>query len=179
MPEKSVMDNDDISLFRAAVGPVKRIKQDQVLPARRRPRPIPAHTMAEDRRVLAETMSGLVDPVELETGDELIYRRPGIQHKVFKKLRSGGFRVEAQIDLHGLIVPEAKQALTRFLGECRMRGRKCVRVIHGKGMGSKEGRPIIKNKVNHWLQQRHDILAFCSARPVDGGTGAIYVLLGR
>jgi len=173
------MENDDIHLFRNTVGPVKRIKHDQVLPARKKPRPMPYKSMAEDRQVLADMVEGLIDPAELETGDELIFRRPGIQHKVFKKLRSGNFSVEAQLDLHGMTVPVAKLALHRFLLECHTRNRKCVRIIHGKGMGSKEGRPVIKNKVNLWLQQRKDILAFCSARPIDGGTGAIYVLLSR
>ena len=173
------MDNDDIRLFRNAVGPVKRLKSDKVLAARKKPRPLPLQTMADEQQVLAESLSGEMDPADLETGDELLYRRPGLQNKVFRKLRSGSFSVEAQLDLHGMIVPVAKQALNRFLGECQARGRKCVRIIHGKGMGSKEGRPIIKNKVNLWLQQRHDILAFCSARPIDGGTGAIYVLLSR
>jgi DNA-nicking Smr family endonuclease len=173
------VNSDDIHLFRNAIGPVKRIKQDRVLPARPKPRPLPLKTWAEQRQVLADMLDGTIDPAELETGDELIYRQPGIRQKVFKKLRGGGFSVEAQIDLHGMTVPVAKQALNRFLLECRHLQRRCVRVIHGKGLGSMEGRPVIKNKVNRWLQQRKDVLAFCSARPIDGGTGAVYVLLGR
>jgi len=173
------MDNDDIHLFRNTVGPVKRLKQDRVLTARKKPRPLPLQTMAAEQQVLAELLSGPLDPEDMETGDELLYRRPGLQDKAFRKLRSGSFSVEAQLDLHGMTVPVAKLALNNFLKECQARGRKCVRIIHGKGMGSKEGRPIIKNKVNLWLQQRHDILAFCSARPIHGGTGAIYVLLSR
>ena len=173
------MDADDINLFRNSVGPVRRIKHDQVLPARKRPKPVPYKTLAENRNVLTEMMDGDLDPAELETGDELLFKRVGIQHKVFKKLRSGNFSVEAQIDLHGMTVPVAKTALNTFLAECRNKNRKCIRVIHGKGMGSREGKPVLKNKVNHWLRQRRDVQAFCSARPIDGGTGAIYVLLSR
>lgn len=179
MPDKEDIESDDISLFRNSVGPVRRIKHDRVLPTRKKPRPIPYKTLAENRKVLTEMMDGDLDPTELETGDELLFKRVGIQHKVFKKLRSGHFSVEAQIDLHGLTVPMAKSALNEFLVDCRNKNRKCIRVIHGKGIGSREGKPVLKNKVNHWLRQRSEVQAFCSARPIDGGTGAIYVLLSR
>ena len=179
MSDKEYMDDADINLFRNTVGPVKRIKHDKVLPVRKKPRPVPYQTMAENRKVLTEMMDGPLDPAELETGDELLFKRVGIQHKVFKKLRSGNFSVEAQLDLHGMTVPIAKNALNVFLTECRNKNKKCVRIIHGKGMGSKEGKPVIKNKVNRWLRQRRDVQAFCSARPIDGGTGALYVLLSR
>ena len=179
MSDKKYMDDADISLFRNTVGPVKRVKHDSVLPVRKKPRPVPYQTQADNRKVLDEMMDGHLDPSELETGDELLFKRVGIQHKVFKKLRSGDYSVEAQLDLHGMTVPVAKAALTAFLAECHHKSRKCVRIIHGKGIGSKEGKPVIKNKVNHWLRQRRDVQAFCSARPIDGGTGAIYVLLGR
>ena len=179
MKDKDGMDDADIDLFRTSIGPVKRIKHDNVLPVRKKPRPVPYQTLAENRKVLNEMMDGLIDPAEMETGDELLFKRVGIQHKVFKKLRNGNFSVEAQLDLHGMTVPVAKTALSAFLAECRNKSRKCVRIIHGKGIGSKEGKPVIKNKVNHWLRQRRDVQAFCTARPIDGGTGAIYVLLSR
>jgi len=179
MSDKGYMDDADSNLFRNTVGPVKRIKHDNVLPVRKKPRPIPYQSLAENRKVLTEMMDGQLDPTELETGDELLFKKVGIQHKVFKKLRSGYFSVEAQLDLHGMTVPMAKTALNAFLAECRHKSRKCVRIIHGKGIGSREGKPVIKNKVNHWLRQRRDVQAFCSARPIDGGTGAVYVLLSR
>lgn len=179
MPDKEDMDADDSKLFRNSVGTVRRVKYDRVLPDRKKPKPVPYKTLAENRQVLTEMVDGELDPAELETGDELLFKRVGIQHKVFKKLRNGNFSVEAQIDLHGMTAPMAKSALAAFLGECRNKNRKCVRVIHGKGLGSREGKPVLKNKVNHWLRQWRDVQAFCSARPIDGGTGAIYVLLSR
>ena len=179
MADKDDMDDADINLFRNTIGPVKRIQHDRVLPVRKKPRPVPYKTLAENRKVLDEMIDGPMDASELETGDELLFKRVGIQHRVFKKLRSGSYSVEAQLDLHGMTVPVAKAALTAFLSECHHKNRKCVRIIHGKGIGSKEGKPVIKNKVNHWLRQRRDVQAFCSARPIDGGTGAIYVLLSR
>jgi DNA-nicking Smr family endonuclease len=115
----------------------------------------------------------------METGEELFYCRSGLQHNVLRKLRRGHYAVEAELDLHGLRVAEARQALGTFLQNALERGIKTVRIIHGKGNGSLNKQPVLKGKVNHWLRQRAEVLAFCSARPVDGGTGAIYVLLRR
>lgn len=179
MSDLNDMDEDDINLFRNTVGPVVPVKDDKVLPTHTKPPPVPMKTMEEDKLVLAELQDGMLDPAELETGDELIFKRDGIQNRVFTRLRKGEFSTEAQIDLHGMTVEVARETLKRFLAECRDRHRKCVKIIHGKGIGSKNGKPVIKNKVNVWLQRRDDVLAFCSARPVDGGTGAIYVLLKK
>lgn len=179
MSDTHNMDNDDINLFRDTVGPVEPVKDDKVLSFRAKPEPVPFMSQMEDRKVINELLDGNMNPAELETGDELLFKRPGIQHKNFQKLRSGGFSIEAQIDLHGMTVETAEKSLSIFLLECRNRNRKCVKIIHGKGIGSKGGKPVIKNKVNIWLQRRNDVLAFCSARPIDGGTGAIYVLLKK
>jgi DNA-nicking Smr family endonuclease len=78
-----------------------------------------------------------------------------------------------------MIIPEAKTALREFIEDSRLRGYTCVRVIHGKGLGSGERGPVLKRKVNHWLQQWDEILAFASARQVDGGTGAVQILLRK
>jgi DNA-nicking Smr family endonuclease len=85
--------------------------------------------------------------------------------------------VAAELDLHGMTSELARSALREFMAECRRRDHRCVRIIHGKGRGSSNRGPVLKGKVNRWLRQRDDVLAFCSARPVDGGTGALYVLL--
>jgi DNA-nicking Smr family endonuclease len=118
-------------------------------------------------------------PAELETGVELLFARNGLQHSVLRKLRRGQFSVAAELDLHGLRVEEARQELGQFLLHCRLTHKQCVRIIHGKGNRSHRQQPVLKGKVNHWLRQRDEVLAFCSARPIDGGTGAIYVLLKR
>jgi len=177
MSKPPELSSDDIELFRSTVGPVERMEQDRVVPGPPRPRPIPEQSMKESRRIKQEMLTGPIEPSELEIGDELLFIRPGIQKQVMRKLRRGQFSVEAELDLHGMTVNDAKKALSLFLAECSARRRRCARIIHGKGLGSKDKRPIIKIKLNHWLQQRNEVLAFCSARPVDGGTGAAYVLL--
>jgi DNA-nicking Smr family endonuclease len=115
----------------------------------------------------------------METGEEIYYCREGLQQTVLRKLKRGQFRVSAFLDLHGMTVTIARQALAHFLQIARRDNITCVRIIHGKGNRSRHKGPILKHKVNHWLRQRDEVLAFCSARPVDGGTGAVYVLLRR
>jgi DNA-nicking Smr family endonuclease len=122
-------------------------------------------------------LSDSLDPAEVETGEELLFARPGLQHGVLRKLRRGQYSHGAELDLHGMTVVIARQALALFLSECQHDGIRNVRIIHGKGNGSLRQQPILKSKVNHWLRQRNEVLAFCSARPIDGGTGALYVLL--
>lgn len=179
MSKTPKLNKDDIELFRNAIGPVLPIVQNKVVHNSNKPKPIPIQTQADERIVLAEMESGTIDPMTIETGDELHYKRPGIQNKHFQKLRRGQISIEAELDLHGMTVVEAKDALSRFFSYSHARNKRCVRIIHGKGHGSRHGKPVLKNKLNHWLQQRDDVLAFCSARPVDGGTGAIYVLIKR
>lgn len=179
MSDKSETDPEDIKLFRDTIGPVVPVENDKVLSRPPRPEAVPFKTIEDEKNVIAELLEGDLDPAVLETGEELLYRGPGIQNNVFRKLRNGNFTIEAGIDLHGMTVPVAKDALSTFLAECRNKNRKCIKIIHGKGIGSRDGKPVIKNKVNKWLRQRKDVLAFCSAPPNDGGTGAIYVLIKR
>lgn len=170
---------DDEQLFRAAMRKVRPLRVDRVLPPRRRPAPRPRQTELEEQRVLRDMLSDPIDPSELETGEESHFQRAGLQQAVLRRLRRGQYAVEAELDLHGLTADQAREALAGFLLECRTRGRRCVRVIHGKGRGSPGRRPVLKLKVDHWLRQWDDVLAFCTARPVDGGSGALYVLLRR
>ncbi len=113
----------------------------------------------------------------MQPGDTLSYVQSGIQKQVFRKLKRGQYSIEAELDLHGLTRDEAQQQLNEFILEVRERGMRCVRIIHGKGYGSSNHGPVIKPLVNQWLRKRNEILAVCSARPVDGGTGAVYVLI--
>ncbi|KAB7627944.1 Smr/MutS family protein [Alkalilimnicola sp. S0819] len=142
------------------------------------PRPVPLQRIADDKAVLAELLDG-PDPEGLESGEELAYARDGLQRRVWRKLRRGQYRLDAELDLHGLTVPLAREALREFFGECRQRDLGCVRVIHGKGRRSDNRGPVLKGKVDHWLRQLDCVLAFCSAQPRDGGSGAVYVLLRR
>lgn len=172
-------EDDDIRLFREAVGPVRRLDVDRAAPQRPRPSPRARQFLADERQVLTDMLSEHADSSDLQAGDALQYCRPGVQRTVFRKLRRGEYRLTAELDLHGMRVEHARQALHRFLREARHQGERCVRIIHGKGYGSRERGPVLKALVNEWLRQRDEVLAFCSARPADGGTGAVYVLLRR
>ena len=172
-------DSDDIDLFRQALDNVTPLEGNRVEPARKRLKPIPGQRIADDRRVLDELAEASPFDVDAETGDELLYVRPGVQQKLLRKLRRGQFSIGAALDLHGKTVAEAQEALAEFLSDCRNRGIRGVRIIHGKGLRSPGGRPVIKGKLDRWLRHRDEVVAFCSARQVDGGTGALYVLLKR
>ena len=169
--------DDELTLFRKTVGPVKRIHHDRVERQTAPPNPTPRSTLLDQQQIRADMLTGTIDPGELDTGEELYYCHAGIQRSVLRKLRRGQYRVHAALDLHGMNVEAARSALTEFLRSAKRSQLSCVRIIHGKGKRSRHKGPVLKTKVNHWLRQRDDVLAFCSARPVDGGTGAVYVLL--
>jgi len=137
----------------------------------------PRSTEADERAVLEELLTGPLDYATLESGDTLIYRAPGIQDSVWRRLRRGNWHIGGELDLHGLNRERAQPAVAVFLADCQDRGVRCVRIIHGKGNGSPNTGPVIKSLLDAWLRRRKDVLAFCSARPQDGGTGAVYVLL--
>jgi len=171
-------DNDDRDLFRKAAHGARPLKQDRRLPHRSRRKPVPQSREHDERDVIASLLSDDYQP-EVETGEELLFVRGGLQQRVLRKFRRGLFAIEAELDLHGHTVPEAREALGRFLRDCTRARKRCVRVIHGKGLGAAGKLPVLKVKVNHWLRQQDSVLAFSSARPQDGGTGAVYVLLKR
>ncbi len=175
-------EDPDTALFRAAMADVRPIRTRQNAELRRRrPPPVPGQRHADDRAVLRELAHGERDGSELgaELGEALAYARPGLQRRTLRRLRRGEFSVMAELDLHGQTVDSARRLLTDFLNECHRRHLGCIRVIHGKGRRSSNAGPVLKGQVDRWLRQRDDVLAFCSARPVDGGTGALYVLLRR
>ena len=111
--------------------------------------------------------------------DQLLYSRDGITPDTLKKLRKGKLQIDAEMDLHGMTVDAARQYLMDFLAECEADGSRCVIIVHGKGFSSPGKKPVIKPMVNRWLRATPTVLAFCSAQPADGGTGAVYVLLKR
>ena len=169
--------DDDLSLFRETVGPVKRIFHDRADVHAEPPEATPRSTLLDQQQIREDMLSGPIDASELDTGEELYYCRAGVQHSVLRRLRRGQYRVHAILDLHGMNVAAARSAFTEFLLNAKRNHLSCVRIIHGKGKRSRHKGPVLKTKVNHWLRQREDVLAFCSARSVDGGTGAVYVLL--
>ena len=179
MSDKTDDNDDNKSLFEQAISGVRKLKQDKVKPHRRRIKPIPQQRIRDEQASLQESLSMPPTSDDIETGEELIYSRGGVQNSVMRKLKRGHYPVEAELDLHRMTSKEAYQAMVTFLNRCQRQGVRCVRIVHGKGLGSREKKPVLKGKVNQWLQKRDDVLAFCSARPVDGGTGAVYVLLRR
>ncbi len=175
IPEDSD-DPQDAMLFRRSAGKVRRIESDRVSHQPSRPRPLP-RGRDEAESSTAEMLPD--SPFGDSTQGALFFARPGVQRKVIRNLRRGQLRIEDQLDLHGMTVTKAADALAAFLGECTKRQRRCVRIVHGKGLGSSGRRPVIKESVDRWLRLRNEVVAFCSAQPGDGGTGAIYVLLKR
>ena len=140
--------------------------------------PQPVSRQRDDLEVLAESVSDGIDAESLlDTDESLSHSAPGIGPDVLRRLRRGEWSVQAQIDLHGHRVDEAREALVEFLRESIKRGLRCVRVVHGKGLGSLGKVPVLKGKVRNWLAQRDEVIAFCQARGADGGAGAVMVLL--
>jgi DNA-nicking Smr family endonuclease len=171
------MSDDDQRAFREAMNGVRPLPPREAAAAPPKPRPMARFARAEEREVLRESLLPPADPALLDTGEELSFRRPGVREDVLRRLRRGHFAVAAEIDLHGLGRHAAHEALREFIAEAVTSGYGCVRVIHGKGRGSGQRGPVLKHVVNHWLRRMDDVIAFASARPVDGGTGAAYVLL--
>ncbi len=175
MSDKEPSDND-MSLFLAAVGEVKKVKSERVLHEKPKPKPVPRQFIKDEQAVLQDMLSDEYLDLDIQGEDVLDYCSPGLQKSAYRKLRRGEYRCEAEIDLHGHTVTEARTAFSLFLNNCRERDIRSIRIIHGKGYSSPEG-PRLKARVNSWLRQRSDVIAFHSARPADGGTGAVYVLL--
>lgn len=171
--------DDDLDLFRTAMrGVATRPPSDRAALRRAAPPPEPRQARADEAAVLAELLDG-PDPDTYESGETLSYRAPGVQESVLRHLRRGAYRLDAELDLHGLNRDKARLEVANFLAECRDRDLRCVRIIHGKGNGSPNSGPVIKRQLDGWLRKVRDVRAFCTARPHDGGSGAIYVLLRR
>jgi DNA-nicking Smr family endonuclease len=170
---------EERALFRRLFADVRPLEPDVHPPRRRKPAPKARFARRDARAVLEESLAADVEQAEAANGDALSWQRPAVGRKAMRRLARGGYSVQADIDLHGMTAAEAKVALAGFLEECRDRGLTCVRVVHGKGRGSGTRGPVLKGKVDRWLRQWDGVLAFVSARQVDGGTGAVYVLLRR
>jgi len=167
------------NVFRSEVGAVRPLNAPARKPPEKAPPvPLPLQTQRDEAAVLAEAISDDYDPeVLLEIDESISFCRPGVNGDVVRKLRRGTWIVQAQIDLHGMRREEAREALAAFLRESVKRGLRCIRVIHGKGLGSLNKEPVLKGKVRAWLVQKEEVIAFCQARPHDGGAGAVVVLL--
>jgi DNA-nicking Smr family endonuclease len=173
------MKDDERELFRAAVRGVKPLARQAPLPHRERRRPRAESRRADEARVLEESLAYDAAELDVESGDELGWRRPGVPESVLRRLRRGHYARREELDLHGMTQAEARAAIAHFLGDAVEHGFHCVRIIHGKGLGSGHRGPVLKAAVNRWLRRHEAVRAFTSARRSDGGTGALYVLLAR
>ena len=169
----------DKELFIRAAGVVKPLPDKRKLHHKPEPKMPPAMQYQKDEKaVLKEAISDEFDvSTLLETDEHLSFRRPGIGTDVTRKLRRGDWSIQRQLDLHGLRRDDAREALGIFIREAHKHGIRCVRVVHGKGLGSPGKAPILKNRVHSWLVQKNEVLAFVQAKPADGGGGALVVLL--
>jgi DNA-nicking Smr family endonuclease len=167
------------NLFQRAAGEVQKLRaHGRVHHAPDPVAPVAAQRQLDDQRVLKESISDEFDATTLlETDEALSFRRPGIGPDVARKLRRGHWSIQSEIDLHGLRTDDAREALASFLREALRQGQRCVRVVHGKGLGSPGKTPVLKGKVHGWLVQKNEVLAFVQARGDEGGAGAVVVLL--
>ena len=179
MSEPESDGEDDLALFREAVADVRPL----ATPPRVNDRPPPPRPTARQRALDdARVVERLLDPPSeidlVETGEELLFLRPGLQKKTLRKLRRGQFSVQDSIDLHHMNLDAARTSVLAFIEDALRAGASCVRIVHGKGLRSRKG-PRLKGMVDHVLRRHPAVMAFASCRPVDGGTGAVTVLLRR
>lgn len=176
-------------LFREAMRDVRRLEADDppnMLASARnpvRPRPRASNDRsAADQSPHPDSMAAALASQNLPMvgrGEPLEYRAPGVATSTLRQLRRGQYRVEGGVDLHGLTTARATKVLSDFMAEAREERARCVKVVHGKGIGSGDRGPVLKTLINAWLREQPNVLAFVSAPPEDGGTGAVYVLLRR
>jgi DNA-nicking Smr family endonuclease len=171
--------DDDAQAFRRAVADVRPLRTRSPPVPRGESGPVGRRTRAPRPDVLAELPSVTHGATGTSRGDASSFRRLSVREDILRKLRRGQFAVEAEIDLHGLTRHAAQAALRQFLNDCVLRRLRCIRVIHGKGLRSGPSGPVLKEGVDHWLRKLDNVAAFTSARAIDGGTGALYVLLRR
>lgn len=169
-------------LFKQAVKDARplpdEIRHARLHHAPKKPKPIPKQFIRDEQQALADSLSDQFIPAhDIETGEELLYLRDGHSPDILSKLRRGHWVVQAAIDLHGLISDEARLYVATFLNDCKKRGLRCVRIVHGKGLGSRNKEPVLKHKLRGWLMQRDEVIAYAQARKSDGGSGAVIVLI--
>lgn len=160
----------------AAVTP---LKQDKITPYRKPLDPIPRQRLLDDQQVLQELMGQSDESTSFESGDELKYLREGFPPRLLKKLRRGDYAIQDELDLHGLVTAEAKLETHGFINECARDRIRAIRIVHGKGRNSAGRTPVLKNQLLGWLRKNQHVIAVCSTPANDGGTGAVYVLLGK
>lgn len=176
--QRSALTAEERALFRAAVADAKPLVSDRIHHEPPLPPAIPRQHEQDEAAALDESLYGpLRSDLFLEGGDEAAWRRDGISLAQLRDLRRGRWVVQASLDLHGHTRDEARAALATFLAECQASAQRCIRIVHGKGQHSPGREPVLKHLTLGWLSQRREVLAFCQARTIDGGAGAVIVLL--
>lgn len=177
------MAEEDTELFRRAMSDAKPLKSEKrAAPPDRKPKPGRRKSrdeLSQGSKPVFQTTAGPESLQVDDADDSMRFSRPSVGRRTMRKLARGGYRVEAEMDLHGMTVAEAEPRLAEFIGHCAAGGKECVRIVHGKGLGSGTRGPVLKRSVNRWLRGRDTVLAFVPSRQVDGGSGAVYVLLRR
>ena len=174
----SLVENE-AQLFKNAVKNARPLENNDTLQyTPQHPKPIPQQFLRDEKQALIDSLSdGYIAPHDVETGEELLYLRTGQSPSVLTKLRRGFWVIQAQIDLHGLISDEARAYVAAFIADCKKNNIRCVRIVHGKGLGSRNREPVLKHKLRNWLMQKDEVIAYAQAKPEDGGSGAVIVLL--
>lgn len=169
----------EANIFRSSIGEVQVLKQPEKFQAiPKKPLPLPFKHIEDEQKALQESLSDEFDAgTLLESDENLSYTRIGVGIDVAKRLRKGEWVIQAQLDLHGMRRDQARDNIGEFLRKCLRSGFRCVRIIHGKGLGSINKEPVLKNKVRNWLIQKDEVIAFSQATAADGGSGALIVLL--
>ncbi len=178
-PAPKPLSPSDQALFKTAMEGVQPLPpSNQAQLESPKPRPMPRQRRQDDLAALAEALMGpLSFEDRLDMGIEDAFIRPGLPRRLLSDLRKGRWVIQAEVDLHGFTREEAREELAHFLADCLLRGMRCVRIIHGKGLSSPGGESVLKALSRSWLARREEILAFCQAKPHDGGEGALLALL--
>jgi len=177
-PRGTSLAADDIELFRAEMRDVKRAPPaNRVEPWRPRPSPVPSQRLADERAVLDELARLGLEGDDTELEDDSLFLRPGLPRDILRKLKRTHWVIQDQLDLHGLASEPAAAETAAFLADCRRRGIRCVRIIHGKGLGSRGREPVLKRRIRKLLMRRDEVLAFVEPHAIHGGGGAVVVLL--
>ena len=178
MVDRKKLSQDDIELFRRSVGPVRKINHDKAIHTHKVRPPRPQQRQRVEEAPATDTFSDYFDTDgEVSSDETLFFTRPGIQQRKLQQLRRGRLPVGAELDMHGMTVAIARNELVHFITSCRDQHIRCVRIIHGKGYSTGSQAPVLKNRLNNWLRQHHDVLAFSSAPQSEGGSGAVNILL--
>ena len=176
--KNQVDDADDSSLFRAEMRDVRKAPpHNRVVHKLPAPKPVPTQRLEDERAVLTELSRLAFDLDDIEFEDDAVFLRPGLPRDILRKLRRTHWVIQDVLDLHGLTGDEAAEATAEFLAECKKRGLRCVRIVHGKGLRSRGKEPVLKRRVRRQLMRRSEVLAYVEPRQIHGGSGAVVVLL--